>query len=260
MQSLIVIRHSSIHDLRARHHIDDIRDRIDDRRGRDTDLRRNIGASADIVVVERLCGRLFLITDNDNATGAKAQRYEQLRAKLEDRYCCLACKEVENLLTPKIIKAVVNQYEGGSATFNDFTQKDYAGQPLGTFIETKALSSPRARKASYAMDNTVRDKPDFCLRATEEMQTLEDISPDWVEDPVWMDRITDVAALAESTRAPLAGGETLGGLGQLRELIELGRIDTPHARLPALFSAATLDAGIARCLANPPGETHPPAP
>jgi len=56
---------------------------------------------------------------------------------------------------------------------------------------------------------------------------LEDISPDWVEDPVWMDRIADVKALGESTRAPLAGGETLGGLGQLRELIELGRIDTP---------------------------------
>jgi signal peptidase I len=40
----------------------------------------------------------------------------------------------------------------------------------------------------------------------------------------------------------------------------LGRIDAPHARLPALFSAATLDAGIARCLANRPSETHPPPP
>ena len=56
---------------------------------------------------------------------------------------------------------------------------------------------------------------------------LEDISPDWVEDPIWMDRISDVATLAQSTRVPLAGGETLGGLGQLRELIQLGRIDTP---------------------------------
>jgi galactonate dehydratase len=56
---------------------------------------------------------------------------------------------------------------------------------------------------------------------------LEDVSPDWVEDPIWMDRITDVAALARSTNVPLAGGETLGGLGQLRELIQLGHIDTP---------------------------------
>jgi signal peptidase I len=40
----------------------------------------------------------------------------------------------------------------------------------------------------------------------------------------------------------------------------LGRIDAPHARLPVLFSAASLDEGIARCLANRPAQTHPPAP
>ena len=40
---------------------------------------------------------------------------------------------------------------------------------------------------------------------------LEEIDPDWIEDPIWMDRIIDVAELASSTRAPLAGGETLGG-------------------------------------------------
>jgi signal peptidase I len=40
----------------------------------------------------------------------------------------------------------------------------------------------------------------------------------------------------------------------------LGSIDAPHARLPVLFSAAALDAGIARCLANRPSDTHPPAP
>lgn len=56
---------------------------------------------------------------------------------------------------------------------------------------------------------------------------LEEIEPDWVEDPIWMDRIADVAELTASTRAPLAGGETLGGLGQFRELIQIGRISTP---------------------------------
>jgi galactonate dehydratase len=51
---------------------------------------------------------------------------------------------------------------------------------------------------------------------------LEPIRPDWVEDPIWMDRTADIAELTASTRAPLAGGETLGGLGQLRELIAVG--------------------------------------
>jgi L-alanine-DL-glutamate epimerase-like enolase superfamily enzyme len=56
---------------------------------------------------------------------------------------------------------------------------------------------------------------------------LRDIQPDWIEDPVWMDRFSDLGELAASTDLPLAGGETLGGLGQMRELIQVGRIGTP---------------------------------
>ncbi len=56
---------------------------------------------------------------------------------------------------------------------------------------------------------------------------LEPIQPDWVEDPIWMDRIADIKKLAHSTFAPLAGGETLGGIAQIRELIEQGEIATP---------------------------------
>lgn len=58
-------------------------------------------------------------------------------------------------------------------------------------------------------------------------RALEPLDVDWVEDPIWMDHIEDVGRLAETTRAPLAGGETLGGVGQIRELIELGKIGTP---------------------------------
>ncbi|WP_266064572.1 mandelate racemase/muconate lactonizing enzyme family protein [Brucella intermedia] len=58
-------------------------------------------------------------------------------------------------------------------------------------------------------------------------RALEPIGMDWIEDPIWMDRIQDLRELSEYTTAPLAGGETLGGLGQFRELIEVGRIATP---------------------------------
>jgi signal peptidase I len=40
----------------------------------------------------------------------------------------------------------------------------------------------------------------------------------------------------------------------------LGHIDAPHARLPLPFPVASLDEGIARCLANRPKEAHPPPP
>ncbi len=56
---------------------------------------------------------------------------------------------------------------------------------------------------------------------------LEPIGIDWIEDPVWMDRTEELAELGSSTSAPLAGGETLAGLGQFRALIDEGNIATP---------------------------------
>ena len=56
---------------------------------------------------------------------------------------------------------------------------------------------------------------------------LEPLDIDWIEDPVWMDRTGEIAELAGSTKAPLAGGETLASLGQFKALIDEGNIDTP---------------------------------
>lgn len=56
---------------------------------------------------------------------------------------------------------------------------------------------------------------------------LEPIGMDWIEDPVWMDRLSDLGALVASTTAPIAGGETLGGAGQIHELLHVGRVATP---------------------------------
>lgn len=58
-------------------------------------------------------------------------------------------------------------------------------------------------------------------------RALEPIGVDWVEDPIWMDRPDQLAELAASTPCPIAGGETLGGLGQIRDLIERGRVAYP---------------------------------
>jgi galactonate dehydratase len=55
---------------------------------------------------------------------------------------------------------------------------------------------------------------------------LEPLGVDWVEDPIWMDRISDIGELVASTHLPIAGGETLGGLGQIRALLELGALST----------------------------------
>lgn len=58
-------------------------------------------------------------------------------------------------------------------------------------------------------------------------QALEPLEMDWIEDPVWMDRPGEVAELAAATAAPVAGGETLGGLGAFKDLIERGALAVP---------------------------------
>jgi len=56
---------------------------------------------------------------------------------------------------------------------------------------------------------------------------LQPIGMDWIEDPVWMDRLSDLGKLTQSTSAPIAAGETLGGIGQIEELLSIGRVATP---------------------------------
>lgn len=54
-------------------------------------------------------------------------------------------------------------------------------------------------------------------------RALEPLEIDWVEDPVRMDRMDEMGELARATSLPLAGGETLGGVGQIADLITRGQ-------------------------------------
>lgn len=58
-------------------------------------------------------------------------------------------------------------------------------------------------------------------------RALEPLAVDWVEDAVNMDRFDDLGALADGTSLPLSGGETLGGLAQIEELITRGKVAVP---------------------------------
>ncbi len=132
----------------------------------------------DAVLVDRLCGRLFLITDRDNADGGgKKQRHENLRLKLGDRYCCLECRELENLLTPEVIKKVVQEYEGGNAQLNEFAQQDYKAEGLGKFIEEKVLLRAKVRKGAYRTESgSLSDKVGFCHKALTHVRSFDDLS------------------------------------------------------------------------------------
>jgi hypothetical protein len=117
--------------------------------------------------VDRLCGKLFLITDSDNATkGAKAKRHETLKKKLEDRYYCLECTEIENLLTPEVIKAVVANYEGEQTALTD----DSSLSEWRCIVS--AASDPTVASRAGA-DRLLRTEPQVCLRCIHNKQVFE---------------------------------------------------------------------------------------
>ena len=56
--------------------------------------------------------------------------------------------------------------------------------------------------------------------AKQVVAALEEFRPLWIEDPVFMDQPESLGAVQASTRVPIATGETLGGRGQFKELLE----------------------------------------
>jgi predicted ATP-dependent endonuclease of OLD family len=134
---------------------------------------------SDGIDVTRLCGRLFLIADrNDEEKPANQKRHKLLMQRLtSEHYYRLKCREIENLLAPAVIRAVVKEYEGEKVEFTNFTSADYRDEYLGKFIEEKALKSPKRRTGSYAQGGgTVSDKVGFCDRARKHLKSFDDLS------------------------------------------------------------------------------------
>jgi galactonate dehydratase len=56
---------------------------------------------------------------------------------------------------------------------------------------------------------------------------LEPLRPLWVEDPVKLHNLDDLAALTASTRLPIAAGESLTGLPTFRHMLERKAVAMP---------------------------------
>ncbi|WP_192797775.1 MULTISPECIES: AAA family ATPase [Bacillus cereus group] len=125
----------------------------------------------------RVCGTLFLITDKDSKK--KEKRQQKLAEKLQERYYCLDCKEIENLLSVQTLRKVIASYEKVDETTLDFkstfTERSYKNKSLGTFIDENLNNSNR--RGSYASaSGTVSDKVEFCKRAISFTGTINDLS------------------------------------------------------------------------------------
>lgn len=124
--------------------------------------------------VERLCGKLFLITDRDDES--KNDRKQALQATLGDRFYCLKRRESENLLRKEVLLAVLQNYKEKS--FKEFDETDYKDELLGKFIDEKILEN-RVRKTTYAdKSGTIKDKNAFCRKAINNIKSYNDLSQD----------------------------------------------------------------------------------
>ena len=141
--------------------------------------------------VERLCGKLFLISDKDGAglkidgkiNSAKKKKYERhqkLSAKLGDRYYCLESREIENLLSPEILEKTIKLFEKhnfDSVTFTNWEIDKYKNKPLGTFLDKNVKSKKRVYSANPdSKSSTINAKLKFAQRATTSIEDVEDLS------------------------------------------------------------------------------------
>jgi hypothetical protein len=130
--------------------------------------------------VERICARLMLIVDQDTD---KDERHKKLSEKLQDRFIRLPVREVENLLSPKVIKRIIGSYEQAKIELKDFEQADYSKVYLGKFIDDHVLidkeKSKRYGKLKTCYQDksgTVKGKVEFCRRALKQIESIDDLS------------------------------------------------------------------------------------
>jgi predicted ATP-dependent endonuclease of OLD family len=130
------------------------------------------------IYVEHLCGKLFLITDKDDSESkCKFERHEKLEEILGDRYCRLKVREIENLLTPDVLKKVISDYEKEPPDLPSFVFDDYRDELLGNYIEATLLKDKKSRLGRYAdKSGTVTQKTDFCDKAIFHIKNYDDMS------------------------------------------------------------------------------------
>lgn len=133
--------------------------------------------------VERICSKLFLVTDNDNAKGAKLARHELLEKNLGDRYYCLEGKEIENTLKKDIIRKYVEEREKNNTdlVFTRFNKAAHEKVSIGQFIEKNVDKLKFKYTDSSSKTGTISNKVEFCKKCTSHITEYAHLSDEAIQ-------------------------------------------------------------------------------
>lgn len=140
----------------------------------------------------RLIGQDFIVIIDQDAGVKKQERREKLERSLGPKLKLFDAIEVENLLHPKVLRAVVEDYEGGPVSqFSSVKWEDYRYERLGSYIEkllgddVKRFSKsrnpyadvPRGSQGSLPPEGyTLKSKMAFCEKALVHIRSHEDMT------------------------------------------------------------------------------------
>lgn len=125
-----------------------------------------------------ISNRIFLIADKDIG---KKEKHKKLQEVLDDNYYPLKCLEIENLLSPSILKKTLEKYKNNESKnkFQSFRYNAYKNKPIGEFIlpiMKKHNLNKLVSKSSETATAKIKDKRTFAKRAIESMEKWQDLS------------------------------------------------------------------------------------
>jgi len=130
---------------------------------------------------ESISHKIFVILDEDNPN-TKTTRRTLIERHLPNDHIYTPCREIENLLSPAIIKEVLKSYKETPKVVESLKIEytDYKNEPLGRYINGKLKKKPRKKKKhNYAAKSgTISDKLNFCVKALDYIKEWKDLSAD----------------------------------------------------------------------------------
>jgi len=142
----------------------------------------NADESKNKIKALKITSRLLVVHDLDEG---KDERHSLLSSHLGENYIALESREIENLLSPEILKATLLHYQKEKdlepLAFINFSQHDYLLKPFGEWINScivKGNIKKICSEGSNKLKPKLLNKADFALTATGFINSWDDLSPE----------------------------------------------------------------------------------